>query len=141
MPNEIIWRIHLNSAPEKVFSFLTTGGGRKRFWAESAEETDGIINFRFTNGHSYQSRILASNPPFQFKIEYFNSIVKFDIAGDGKGGSDLKMTNYDLQEVDYMENLPGWISVLLALKAALDFDVDIRNHDPGRTWNQGFVDN
>jgi hypothetical protein len=35
----------------------------------------------------------------------------------------------------------GWVSVLLALKAAVDFGVDLRNHDPERTWSTGFVDN
>jgi hypothetical protein len=29
----------------------------------------------------------------------------------------------------------------MALKAAADFGVDLRSHDPARTWDQGFVDN
>jgi hypothetical protein len=33
------------------------------------------------------------------------------------------------------------VSVLLALKAAADFGVDLRNHDPARTWWQGYCDN
>jgi hypothetical protein len=33
------------------------------------------------------------------------------------------------------------VSVLLALKAAVDFSVDLRNHDAGRTWCSGYVDN
>ncbi len=41
----------------------------------------------------------------------------------------------------YDEELPGWISVLLALKAAADFSIDIRNHDARRTWDQGYCDN
>lgn len=28
----------------------------------------------------------------------------------------------------------------MALKAAADFGVDLRNHDPTRTWDQGYVD-
>jgi hypothetical protein len=31
-------------------------------------------------------------------------------------------------------------SVLRALKAAADFDVDVRDHDPERTWAQGYAD-
>jgi hypothetical protein len=34
----------------------------------------------------------------------------------------------------------GWASVLLALKAAVDFGVDLRHHDPERTWDQGYGD-
>jgi hypothetical protein len=29
----------------------------------------------------------------------------------------------------------------MALKAAADFAINLRNHDTGRTWEQGFVDN
>jgi len=29
----------------------------------------------------------------------------------------------------------------MALKAAHDFGVDLRNHDPELTWDQGYVDN
>jgi hypothetical protein len=39
-----------------------------------------------------------------------------------------------------LENLAGWISVLLGLKAAADFRIDLRNHRPGCTWESGFVD-
>jgi hypothetical protein len=35
----------------------------------------------------------------------------------------------------------GWVSVLMALKAAADFRVDLRNHDTRRTWSQGYCDN
>jgi hypothetical protein len=36
--------------------------------------------------------------------------------------------------------MAGWVSVLLALKAAADFRVDLRSHDPQRTWSQGYAD-
>jgi hypothetical protein len=29
----------------------------------------------------------------------------------------------------------------MALKAAADFGVDLRSHDPDRTWDQAFADN
>ena len=38
------------------------------------------------------------------------------------------------------EHRAGWVSVLLALKAAVDFAVDLRNRDPDRTWEDGYVD-
>jgi hypothetical protein len=39
------------------------------------------------------------------------------------------------------ETRAGWVSVLLALKAAADHGVDLRNHDPARTWETGYADN
>ena len=38
------------------------------------------------------------------------------------------------------ELLAGWLNVLLPLKAACDFGIDLRNHDPARTWDRSFVD-
>jgi len=40
-----------------------------------------------------------------------------------------------------MEPCAGRVSVLLALKAAVDHGVDLRNHDRERTWVQGYADN
>jgi hypothetical protein len=42
---------------------------------------------------------------------------------------------------DRAEVVAGWVSGLLALKAAVDFGVDLRNHDPQRTWDAGFAEN
>jgi hypothetical protein len=36
--------------------------------------------------------------------------------------------------------LRGWIQVMLCLKAAVDHNVDLRNHDPSRTWATGFCE-
>ena len=42
---------------------------------------------------------------------------------------------------DRNENIAGWASVLLCLKAAVDHGVDLRNHDPQRAWANGYVEN
>ncbi len=33
-----------------------------------------------------------------------------------------------------------WLNVLLPLKAFVDHGVDLRSHDPTRTWDDGYVD-
>jgi hypothetical protein len=68
-------------------------------------------------------------------------VTTFDLADDGAGGTDLTLTDAGVREADYAETHAGWVSVLLALKAAADHGVDLRNHDEQRTWDQGFVDN
>jgi hypothetical protein len=40
-----------------------------------------------------------------------------------------------------LEVIAGWVSVQLALKAAVDFGVDLRTHDPARSWDQGYAEN
>jgi uncharacterized protein YndB with AHSA1/START domain len=141
-PAIVRWHIHLNTPPALVFEALSTDSGRARWWAESARERDGHIHFRFPNGALWSGRIVASDPPRRFAVEYLGrSQAAFDLAEDGRGGTDLTLTDSGVSPEDRAEVLAGWVSVLLALKAALDFQADLRNHDPRRTWDQGFADN
>jgi hypothetical protein len=120
-----------------VHALLATDAGRARFWAESAIETDGAIAFRFPNGYASEARVLASEPSALFALDYFGAAARFELAPDGAGGTDLTLTHGD----EHPDTRPGWVSVLLALTAAADFGVDLRSHDPARSWDQGFVDN
>ena len=133
----IRWRLHLATSPPEVHALLATDSGRARFWAESAVERDGIVSFRFPNGYAHDARVKASQPPTLYELEYFGSSARFELAPDGRAGTDLTLTHDD----DHPDTRPGWVSVLLALKAAADFGVDLRNHDRERSWDQGFVDN
>jgi hypothetical protein len=133
----IRWRLHLATSPPDVHALLATDSGRARFWAESAVERAGIISFRFPNEYAYEARVSVSEPPTLFELVYFGSPARFELAADGCGGTDLTLTHDD----EHPDTGPGWVSVLLALKAAADYDVDLRNHDPERSWDQGFVDN
>lgn len=141
MPSEIKWKLHLKTSPEEVYGYLSTSEGRKKYWAENAEELNGYIHFVFANGQKYRSKILLAKPFSYYQIEYFNSIVRFDLMDDGKGGTDLVMLNSKVPEEDYRTNYAGWVSLLLTLKAMVDFNVDIRNHDTKRTWDQLYIDN
>ena len=76
-----------------------------------------------------------------FAVEYFGSVTTFELTQDGRGGTDLTLTAAGVPPADRVEMTAGWVSVLLALKAAVDSGVDLRNHDPARTWDQGFADN
>lgn len=141
-PGVIRWRLHLQAPPERVYALLATAAGRARFWAEAASEHAGAIDFVFPDGQTWRGRILADQPPHRFSVEYYGgSRTTFELAADGAGGTDLTLTDAEVPEADRAEVTAGWVSVLLALKAAADFGVDLRNHDPARTWAAGFVDN
>ena len=137
----ICWRAHLASPPEQVYALLASPGGRARFWAESAESDGETIEFRFVDGTVLQSRVLEHAPPHRFALTYFGgSTVIFTLSEDGAGGTDLMLTETGVADDERLENLAGWVSVLLGLKAAADFGVDLRNRDPQRTWATGYVD-
>jgi uncharacterized protein YndB with AHSA1/START domain len=141
-PPPIRWRLHLDSAPEVVYGLLTTDAGRARFWAESAVESDGRIEWRWPGGFSAQTEVLEKSPPHRYRVGYFGgSAATFDLADDGVGGTDLTLTDEGVAAADVSEVNAGWVSVLLALKAAADHGIDLRNHDPERTWATRFADN
>ena len=141
-PAVIRCRLHLRSPPPTVYELLATDRGRARFWAESAVERRGAIHFAFPDGATWRGKILERFPPRRFSVVYFGgSVTTFDLADDGAGGTDLTLTDAGAPEADRAEVIAGWVSVLMALKAAADFGADVRNHDSQRTWDQGFVEN
>ena len=140
-PEIIKWRLHLNSSPEQVYKLIASDGGRAQFWAESAVEESGHIFFTFINGLEWRGQILEKNPPFHFSVSYFDSKTSFDLEGDGNGGTNLTLTDEGVPPAHRVEVIAGWVSVLMALKGAADFGVDLRNHDLRRTWDQGYCDN
>ena len=88
-----------------------------------------------------EGRILESRPPGSFTIDYFGAVTEFSLDDDGKGGTDLTLVASGVPENERVEVIAGWVSVLMALKAAVDHGVDLRNHDESRTWSDGYADN
>jgi len=138
----VLWRLHLASSPERVYDMLATDAGRARFWAESAAEVEGVIGFVFPGGLRWCGEILERVPPRPFAVRYYGgSRTTFRLRAGAVGGTDLDLVDEEVGPMDVLEARPGWVSVLLALKATADFGVDLRNHDPARTWAEGFCDN
>lgn len=141
-PALIRWKIHLKSSPEDVYSQLSTNEGRAAFWAESAMEQDDIIHFIFPNQAEWKGKILENVPARKFKVEYYgDSITTFDLESDGSSGTDLTVTDQGVPPEDRTEVIAGWVSVLMALKASVDFGIDLRNHDSKRSWDEDYAEN
>lgn len=136
----IRWRMHIAVAPEKVYAALNSDDGRAAFWAESAPEINGHIEFTFINDYEYKSRILRREAPVLFEIEYFGGVARFEITADGSGGSDLLLSHDNMGDDAWNEVHAGWLNVLFPMKAWLLHGIDLRNHDPKRSWNQGYAD-
>ena len=140
--NTIRWNLHLKSSPQAVYEKLSTNEGRASFWAESAAVQDGTIYFVFPNQVEWKGKILKNEPPHTFQVEYYGgSITTFELSPDGSGSTDLTLTDEGVPTEDKTEVIAGWVSVLMALKASVDFGVDLRNHDPQRTWDEGYAEN
>lgn len=136
----IRWRMHIPAPPEKVFAILDSDDGRAAFWAESAIEFENYIEFRFTNGYTCRSKILERYPPKVLSIDYMGSPVRFELSPDGCGGTDLLLTNHGVAPEEWNDVHAGWLNVLFPLKAWVTHGVDLRNHDPQRSWDHGYAD-
>lgn len=136
----IRWRMHIPAAPEKVYAAIDSDEGRARFWAESAVERDGAIEFRFINGYACRSPILERRSPSLFVLDYIGGPVRFELEPDGRGGTDLFLTHEGIGDDEWNEVHAGWLNVLFPLKAWVAHDLDLRNHDLTRSWDQGYAD-
>ena len=135
----IDWRVNFASAPAKVWSAWTTDEGRAAFWAERSASVERGFDLSFLNGETMRVEIVEAKAEERLVFRYFGgSTVTLDLAPDGRGGCDLRLRESGAD--DPLGNLAGWVSVLLACKAAVDLGVDLRSHDPGRSWDEGFVD-
>lgn len=66
--------------------------------------------------------------------------MTFDLEPDGTGGTDLTLTQKGVPADERDDNLAGCITGLPTLKTAVDFGVDLQNHDGSRAWARGYVD-
>ncbi len=140
-PGVIRWRLHFSSAPPRVFQALATDEGRARYWAEKTETDGEFVTFHFKNHPPTRGQILVNEAPKRFSVTYFGTVTTFTLTDDGSGGTDLELTATEVSETMRGEMIPGWVSVLMAMKAAVDFDVDLRNHSSDRSWQNGYCDN
>jgi uncharacterized protein YndB with AHSA1/START domain len=136
----IRWRMHIPVPPEQVYAALSSDEGRAAFWAEEAVEREGHIEFRFVNGYTCRSKVLARQPPRLFALDYFGGPARFELTPDGRGGTDLLLTHEGTSAEEWNETHAGWLNVLFPLKAWLAHGVDLRNHDPSRSWDEGYAD-
>ena len=138
----IEWRIHFNSIPDIVFDFLNTKKGREKFWSESANEKEGKIEYIFPGRQTWTATILERIPNKNFVVEYYDgSITSFELTIDEKGETELLLRDQNVLKKWEKDVLAGWVSVLMTMKGAVDFGIDLRNHYPERTWDSGYCNN
>ena len=123
-----------------MFAALATDDGRASFWAESAVEVEGCVEFHFSNGVAFKGRVLERRPPRLLAIEYLGGPARFELTADGMGGTDLLLTQDGVAPEEWNEVHAGWLNVLFPLKARVAYGVDLRNQDPERSWDQGYAD-
>lgn len=119
-------RVYCASAAGDVYRALSTVLGRERFWAESAPESAGAISFVLADGRTDTSPIEQAVPDRRYQLRYFGRRLTFTLAPVDPG-TDLTL------DFDDPADAAEFVSLLLRLKASVDFGVDLRNHDATRS--------
>jgi hypothetical protein len=135
-----VWRLSLASPPERVFELLDTDAGRERFWALSSRSFPDGFELEFPGGLKGRVDVVDRQVPRRLAIRYFGSEADLELTPRGDGGCLFKVTCRCDDPDAWLQFYPGWVSWLLTLKAAVDFDADLRNGAPGRAWEQRYVD-
>lgn len=135
----LFWKMHLKSSPEEVFQYLTTDEGREAFWAYKSIQRDNSFELTHYDG-SICEVLTISKTKLKFEFIYNRTIVAINLIDDGNGGTELLLNNKNIQDDDYEKVSNKWISTLLSLKAACDFKIDIRNQDPSKSYDIGYID-
>lgn len=128
------WKVFCRSGPGDVYRALSTPDGRVRFWAQSTQTPDGVIEFVLPDGRSDKCQLERAVPDQLYQVRYFGRTVTFTLVAGESGGTELTMASDRTDaEADAV-----YVSLLLRLKASVDFGVDLRNHDTDRTT--GYAD-
>ena len=136
----IVWRLHLAAPPERVFDAWLSPADHQRFWCERSEILPGR-GFRqhFIDGTVECCAVEATKTPTHIRFRYFRSQVDIHLERR-PDGTDLTLIALDVAPHEWRDVHAGWLNVLLPFKAWVDFGVDLRNHDPLRTWAHRYVD-
>jgi uncharacterized protein YndB with AHSA1/START domain len=136
----IVWRLRLAASPERVFAAWLSPGDHERFWCERSEALpDGGFRQHFIDGTVDNCAVEATTTPTHIRFRYFMTRVDLHLERRGDG-TDLTLTASDVPSPEWNDFHAGWLNVLLPFKAWVDFGIDLRNHDPMRTWAQRYVD-
>lgn len=118
------------SGPSDVYRAVSTALGRERFWAVSAPESGGVISFVLADGRTGECRIEQAVQDELYRLRYFGRTLTFTLAAGETSGTELTLGTDDPADPDTWAEV---VSLLLRLKASVDFGVDLRSHDTTRT--------
>ena len=140
---DVFWRLHLRSSPERVYALWATDAGRASFWAETSGEAGDAVTLTFVGEpRPITCAVLERIPARRFSFGYWEGTrVEVDLREDGAGGTEVSVRETGFSTRAHRdENLAGWVSVLMNLKAVADYGIDLLTHEAGRSWQAGYCE-
>jgi uncharacterized protein YndB with AHSA1/START domain len=142
-------RIFINKPVSKVFDAWTNDKIVSEWFTEKTviePRKDGRIYFEWTAGDNMEAKVVSISKNRLFTFPFGNKgervTVRFKKAGKG---CVCELRQYNMktgpQSKWYMHKgcATGWTFFLTNLKAYLEHGIDLRGHDPKRSYRQDFI--
>jgi uncharacterized protein YndB with AHSA1/START domain len=141
--------IAIDAPPEKVFQAWTDDKVVIKWFTVKAEmepKKKGRIIWEWLGGDKLETKNIDFVPPKKFVFPFGSKgeQVAVTIVPDGNGSvCELRQTKMKTDSKSrismHMGCKQGWTFFLTNLKSYLEHGVDLRSHDPSRSYNQNFV--
>lgn len=137
----VSWRLGLASPPLHVCELLEDEAGRPRFRSELEPEPGMDLAAILSRGAAWEDADFDGEPPYRFTVRYpTGGVTTCDVADDGAGGSDVTVTDVGTAGEDRTDVVAAWVASLSAIKATVDFTLDLHTRDQLRTWFPGYAE-
>jgi len=147
--SKFVLRIAISVPPEKVFQAWTDGTiVSKWFTVKSIIEPkkNGRVYFEWLAGDKMEAKVISisKNKTFVFPFGNKGEEVSVTVKKDGSGSvCELRQYNMKTTPKDkwnmHRGCIQGWTFFLTNLKSYLEHDIDLRGHDPKKSYKQDFV--
>lgn len=142
-------RIAISASPEKVFKAWTHGPTIAKWFSVKAKmepKKGGKVSFEWLGGDKMDDTVIAvtKNRKLVIPFGHKGEKVEVTIKKDGRG-SICELHQYDMKTSKkdkihmHMGCKTGWVFFLTNLKSVLEKRIDLRSHDPKRSYTQHFV--
>lgn len=126
---DILHRVGITAAPEKVYEALTTVEGLAAWWTtDTSGDADGVLEFRFGELGGFDMKVLDLQPGKRVlwevaegPAEWVGTKVSFELAQDGEWTIILFAHAGWREPVEFMNHCSTkWATFLMSLKALVE---------------------
>ena len=146
---QFIEKIEIRATPERVFKAWTSDKEIVKWFMTEAKlepKKGGRFFMKFLTGATGDETVLAirKNRSFRFTFGSDGETVEVTVKKT-KLGTDCVLRQFGMKDTPdarinwHMGCRNGWVFFLTNLKAYLEKKIDLRSHDPKKTYLQGYV--
>ena len=147
--SKFVLRIYIKASPARVFQAWTDDKiVTKWFTVKTVIEPkkNGRLYFEWLAGDKMEARVnsIVKNKKFVFPFGSKGEEVAVTFKKDGQGCiCELRQYNMKTSDTDkwrmHRGCIQGWTFFMTNLKSYLEHGIDLRSHDPGKSYKKDFV--